>query len=61
MNLTKVIMANNNAQKRKEIDGILTKYNARMIILKQRRNKIILNFLETLKEKKIKELRNSLK
>lgn len=54
-------MANNNAQKRKEIDGILTKYNARMIILKQRRNKIILNFLETLKEKKIKELRNSLK
>lgn len=50
-----------NAQKKKQIDDALTKYNARMAALKQKRDKIVSDFLEVLKEKKLEELRNSLK
>ena len=54
-------MTNDNSQKKKAIDSILTNYNARIIALKQKRDKIISDFLEVLKEKKLEELRNSLK
>ena len=54
-------MKNDNIQKKKVINGVLVKYNAKMSILKQKRDKIISDFLETLKEKKFEELRNSLK
>lgn len=54
-------MSNNNAQKKKQIDDAVAKYNARMSALKQKQSKIISDFLEVLKEKKLNELRNSLK
>lgn len=54
-------MANDNLQKKKVIDNILTNYNARVIALKQKRDKIICDFLKALKEKKLEELRNTLK
>jgi len=54
-------MSNDNLQKKKVIDDVLVKYNARMFVLKQKRDKIISDFLEILKEKKLTELRNSLK
>lgn len=53
-------MANNNLQK-KQVDDILAKYGAKMVVVKQKRDKIISDFLEVLKEKKLEELRNSLK
>ncbi len=54
-------MANDNIQKKKQIDDVLVKYSARMAVVKQKRDKIISDFLEVLKEKKLEELRNSLK
>jgi hypothetical protein len=54
-------MINNNLQKKKVVDNILSNYNTRMIALKQKRDKTISDFLEVLKEKKLEELRNSLK
>ena len=54
-------MNSDNSQKKKVIDDTLAKYNAKMSALKQKRNKIISDFLEVLKEKKLEELRNSLK
>ncbi len=54
-------MPRNTEQKKKEIEGILARYEAGMIILRQKRDKIISTFLELLKEKKLEELRNSLK
>ncbi len=54
-------MANDNFQKKKQIDSVLAKYSTRMVSVKQKRDKIISDFLEVLKEKKLEELRNSLK
>lgn len=54
-------MAKNNEQKKKEIEEILAKYKAQIGVLKQKRDKIISVFLELLREKKLKELRNSFK
>lgn len=54
-------MTKDNSQKKKAIDSILTSYNARIFALKQKRDKIISDFLVVLKEKKLEELRNSLK
>jgi len=53
-------MITNNSQKKKTIDDALIKYNARMSILKQKRDKIVSDFLKTLNEKKIAELRKQL-
>ncbi len=55
-----MIMPNNNAQKKKQIDDAVAKYNARMAVLKQRRDKIISDFSKVLNEKKIAELRKQL-
>jgi len=54
-------MINNNALKKKSIDGILAKYNARIAVLRQKRDKIISGFIEILKEKKLEELRSLIK
>lgn len=54
-------MTNDNLQKKKQVDGVLAKYSAKMAVVKRRRDKIISDFLEVLKEKKFEELRNSLK
>ncbi len=53
-------MASDNRQKKKKIDAVVVKYNARMAVLKQKRDKIILDFLKFLNEKKIVELRKQL-
>lgn len=54
-------MNGNNVQRKIAIDNILAKYVAQMIILKQKRDKIISDFLEVLRQKKLEELRNSIK
>ncbi len=54
-------MTNDNLQKKKQIDDVLAKYSARIAVVKQKRDKIVSDFLEVLKEKKLEELRNSLK
>jgi len=53
-------MISDNSQKKKQVDEILVKYNTRMIALKQKRDKIVSDFLKTLNEKKIAELRKQL-
>ena len=53
-------MPSDNIQKIKEIDEILAKKDAQIIALKQKRDKIIFEFNEVLKEKKLTELKNSL-
>ncbi|MEI8123956.1 MAG: hypothetical protein WCG60_02180 [bacterium] len=54
-------MTDDNLQKKKQIDDILAKYTAKMAVVKQKRDKIVSDFLEVLKEKRLEELRNSLK
>lgn len=54
-------MLNKNIQKKKAIGDVLEKYSAKMVVLKQKRDKIVAEFLEVLQEKKLEELRNSLK
>ncbi len=53
-------MPSDNIQKKKEIDEILAKKSAQIIALKQKRDKIISEFNEALKNKKLAELKNSL-
>lgn len=53
-------MASDNIQKKQEIDEILAKKSAKMNALKQKRDSIISEFNEALKEKKLAELKNSL-
>jgi len=54
-------MINKNAQKKKEIEDILVKYMTKISISKKKRDAIISSFLEALKEKKLDEIRQSLK
>ena len=54
-------MPNDNAQKKKEIDEVLEGYAAAMDILKQKRDRIVGDFLEVLRQKRIAELRELLK
>lgn len=54
-------MINNNSQKKKIIDDILAKYNTEIAVIKQRRDKIISEFLEILNKKKLEELRKQIK
>lgn len=54
-------MSSNNLEKKKQIDAVLATYDAKLAIIKQKRDKIIADFLETLEKKKLEELRNSLK
>jgi len=51
----------NNLQKKKQINDTLAKYNARIEVVKARRDKIIFDFLDYLKEKKLEKLRSPLK
>lgn len=53
-------MNNKNRERRKKIDDILTKHANKLRILKQKRDTIISNFLKTLQEKKLEELRSTL-
>lgn len=54
-------MATDNVQKQKDIEGVLSKFKDRMSALKQKRDKIIAELNEVLKERKIEELKNSIK
>jgi len=54
-------MNNENKKKKELIDTVLKKYRAEMVVLKRRHDKVIIDFLETLKENKIEEVRNVLK
>ncbi len=53
-------MINNYTKKKKQIDDTLLKYNSRMALLKQKRDKIISDFSKFLSDKKIAELRKKL-
>jgi hypothetical protein len=52
---------NNNTQKKKQIEDLLAENNSRMAILKQKRDKIVSSFLETLKENKLAEINEHMK
>ena len=52
---------NNNAKKKKEIDDILVNYMAKISTLKQKRDSVLTNFLGALKERRINEIRQSIK
>jgi hypothetical protein len=54
-------MNSDNLQKKKVVDRALANFNLKILGLQQKRDKIVLDFLEVLKEKKLEELRNSLK
>lgn len=54
-------MSNNNLQKKKEIEKIVAEFATKFSVLKKRRDDIVANFLDALKEKKLDELRKSLK
>lgn len=54
-------MLNNSVQKKKEIDGVMSKYQTRMDILKKERDGILSSFLKILHEKRLEELRVVLK
>lgn len=54
-------MTNSNTAKKEKIDGILAKYTAKMSILKQKRDVRVSEFLAGLKEKRINEIRQSIK
>ena len=50
-----------NLQKKKEIGQIAVKYKAKFVELKKKRNKIVANFVEALRQKRLEEIKNSLK
>jgi hypothetical protein len=54
-------MTNDTALKKKQIDDAGAAYDARMVELKRKRDEIISDFLELLKEKRLEEIRNSLR
>ena len=54
-------MSNTNLHKKKEIANVLVRYTAKISALKQNRDFIIDKFLEALKEKKLEEMRSSIK
>jgi len=54
-------MTNKNLQKKKEIEKIVAEFAAKFSVLKKKRDDIVADFLDALKEKKINELRKSLK
>lgn len=54
-------MAEDNTKKKKDIDEVLVKYKEKMAALKQKRDKIIAEFSGALKDRKLEELRNSIK
>lgn len=53
-------MTNKNLQK-KEIEKIVAEFAAKFSVLKKKRDDIVVEFLEALKEKKLDELRKLLK
>lgn len=54
-------MTNINAQKKKKIDDVMTDYTTRLSTLKQKSRDIVKSFLEVLKERRINEIRQSIK
>ena len=54
-------MNSDNLQKKKVIDRALANFNLKILDLQQKRDKIISDFLEVLREKRLEELRNLLK
>lgn len=53
-------MTNKNLQKKKEIEKIVAEFATKFSALKKKRDDIVANFLDVLKEKKLDELRKSL-
>ena len=54
-------MTNKNLQKKSEIEKIVAEFAIKFSKLKKRRDDIVASFLDALKEKKLDELRKSLK
>ena len=55
------IKNNKNNLKKKEIDKIFNDFRSKLSILKQKRDAVVSDFLEVLKEKHIEELKKDLK
>ena len=54
-------MINKNAQKKKDIENIFSVFTAQISILKKKRDSVVLAFLKALKEKRLDEIRQSIK
>lgn len=54
-------MSNKNLQKKKEIEKIVKEFAAKFSVLKKKRDDIVADFLDALKEKKRDELKKSIK
>ena len=54
-------MTNNNAKRKKAIDDILVDYTTKISTLKKKRDSVITGFLGILKERRINEVRQSIK
>jgi len=54
-------MPNRNAEKKKQAEAILAKYLEKLELLKRQKNSLITRFAESLKEKRIEEIKQSLK
>ena len=54
-------MLKSNFQKKQEVEKVVHEYELRMRELKQRRDKLVSDFSEVLKEKRLEELRKSIK
>lgn len=54
-------MSKTNLQKKSEIDDIVVKYKIKFAGLKKRRDKIIVDFVEALRQKRLQEIKKSLK
>jgi hypothetical protein len=54
-------MNKSNLEKKKEIDAIITVYKAKIVEIKEKRDIVVSGFLEVLRERKIKELRKTIK
>ena len=53
-------MPNKNLQRKKEIEKIVAEFATKFSVLKKKRDDVVTNFLEALKEKKLDELRKAL-
>ena len=54
-------MDNKNVQKKKQIEKIVAEFATKLYSIKKKRDDIVAHFLDALKEKRLDELRKSLK
>lgn len=54
-------MITNNAEKKRQIENILNKYNAQLSELKSKRDSVVRKFIDELKKKRLNEIKMLIK